>query len=150
MTPYERLEFKGWTETDSGCWEFNGGLRDGYGYVSIRGVSLVATRVMYEHHFGPIPKNLLVRHKCDNPPCVNPDHLEVGTVRDNTQDMLDRGRHTPPRGETNGQSKLTAEQVIEMRGLQAAGVSYHALAERFGVSVSCVSSVVNRQRWRHV
>lgn len=150
MSPYERVVFTGWTETANGCWEFNGNLRKGYGRITVNGVSVVVTRVVYEHHVGPLPKNLLVRHKCDNPPCVNPDHLEVGTVRDNTQDMLDRGRHDPPRGEANGQSKLTVEQVIEMRGLQVTGIPYRKLAEQFGVSVSCVSSIVNRQRWRHV
>lgn len=92
-----RLYEIGWTVTDSGCWEWNGrrnasnyGLFDAVrlGFLNAR-----AHRVMYEHRVEPIPDGLDLRHKCDNPPCVNPDHLIPGTRLDNVHDMIERGRN---------------------------------------------------------
>jgi hypothetical protein len=92
-----RLREIGWTVTDSGCWEWNGRRVDGnYGaFDAVRlGFSGArAHRVMYEHHVEPIPDGLDLRHKCDNPPCVNPDHLIPGTRLDNMRDMVERGRN---------------------------------------------------------
>lgn len=96
-TVAEVLADTGWTVTESGCWEWNGSVTEkGYGLISIARRGLVGARVhrvMYELHVGPIPDGHLIRHKCDNPPCINPDHLEPGTPADNTNDMMMRGRH---------------------------------------------------------
>ena len=93
--------------TESGCWEWQGYIRkDGYGECDPRFLGLedfgaertngqwraLVHRVFYTIHVGPIPDGLIVRHKCDNPPCVNPDHLELGTRTDNAQDRVERGR----------------------------------------------------------
>lgn len=92
----ERLALTGWTVTDSGCWEWSGKRNDsGYGIVNALRHGLDgarAHRVMFELHVGPIPDGAEIRHKCDNPPCVNPDHLEPGTHLLNMADMTDRGR----------------------------------------------------------
>lgn len=92
-----RLEAIGWTVTESGCWEWNGKRNDnGYGIFDAKRLGYVlarAHRVMYEHVTGETIGDLQLRHKCDNPPCVNPDHLIPGTAADNVQDMVERGRH---------------------------------------------------------
>ncbi len=80
-----------------GCWEWTGAKTHfGYGKMMIAGKVVRAHRVSYELHVGAIPSELLIRHRCDNPACVNPDHLEPGTQADNIQDMMERGRHGVP------------------------------------------------------
>lgn len=96
-TVNETLDDIGWDITADGCWEWRGPKNEhGYGLISLRRAGLSGARVhrlMYERFVEPIPEGLVVRHKCDNPPCVNPDHLETGTQRDNMADMAARGRH---------------------------------------------------------
>lgn len=150
MSGYERVLFHGWDVTDNGCWEYAGDMRRGYGRISIRGVAFVVTRVVYEHHHGTISPGYVVRHKCDNPSCVNPDHLEVGTAKENALDMVERGRAAPKRGEQNTQAKLTEQSVRRIRELKATGSTERELAQQFGVSIPCISSIVCRQRWKHV
>lgn len=91
-----RLRMVGWTITPAGCWEWNGKRNVGnYGAFSAKRLGYVdapAHRVVYEWLVEPIPEGLLLRHKCDNPPCVNPDHLIPGTDADNTRDSIERGR----------------------------------------------------------
>lgn len=93
----DTLDYTGWDVTASGCWEWRGARNDlGYGTLTLVRQGLDKARVhrlMYERYNGLIPEGLIVRHKCDNPPCSNPDHLELGTMADNTQDMMERGRH---------------------------------------------------------
>lgn len=155
-TPLERLRFTGWDvapgNLETPCWEWRGSRRrGGYGRLAVGGTTLVATRVMYEAVVGPIPPGWLIRHKCDNPPCVNPEHLEPGTVRENVRDMLDRGRHKPPQGEKNGQAVLTEDDVREIRRRKRGlGTPYRELAAQFGVSIPTISMVVRRERWGHV
>lgn len=153
----ERFKLIGWTETDKGlpepCWEWNGNCssdKDGYGTMGVFGVRHRAHRLSYETFVGPIPKGHLVRHKCDNPPCINPLHLETGTVKQNTQDMLDRGRHVPPRGERNGGAILDTERVIELYSLRDSGRSRGEVGKEFGVSASTVYSIWKGHRWTHV
>lgn len=82
------------------CWEWQGALAGGYGRISLGyGRMVPAHRWIYEQVFGPVPEGLVVRHKCDNPRCVRPVHLEVGTHADNNRDMWERGRaKMPPPG----------------------------------------------------
>lgn len=137
-----------------GCWEWQASTdKDGYGQIGGFGKSgnrtmLKAHRVSLEMSGVHIPKGKKVCHKCDNPKCVNPRHLYVGTDHMNHMDMVKRGRSTT--GERNARSKLTAPQVRAIRKVRATGVRLRVLAEEYGVSESCICVVANGKGWRHV
>ena len=143
FTLEDRLHNTGWDETDAGCWEWRGGRQPfGHGYVNYGGAGVLAHRLAYETWVGPIPDGHVVRHKCDNPPCINPDHLETGTLADNARDMVERDRFF---------SKLTREDVLEIRqGLSMPGISQYHLADVYGVSASTISRINTNDHWRHV
>jgi hypothetical protein len=128
----------------NGCWEWRG-RRDenGYGRTSVGGRRNHGThRVAWELTHGST--KLCVLHRCDNPPCCNPDHLFVGTKRDNAIDRQAKGRSKNlDRGDLHPKAKLTAPEVAEMRALRASGWTQIALAQRFGISRGNVSKIVN-------
>jgi hypothetical protein len=90
---------------------------------------------------------LSVMHTCDNPGCINPAHLKLGTHADNMRDKKNKGR--APRGEDAGRAKLTEKQVIEIRGL-ASIIQYRLLATQYGVSVPTIKDIVARKIWKHI
>lgn len=142
-----RIEF----DTNGGCWLWTGAImrKKGYGYITAAGMSLRAHRASYATFVGPIPQGMYVCHKCDVPSCVNPDHLFLGSPAENVADMMAKGRHSRcgPKGEAHGSAKLTAADVIAIRGsTETAGV----LAERFCVSPSAIFGVRGGHTWRHV
>ncbi len=103
----------------------------------------------WELEIGHPPDDFCVLHKCDNPPCVNPAHLFLGTNRDNTHDAMAKGRMA--RGEANGSARLTRAEVIEIRRRYAAGGTTHrTLGVEYGVSRTTISYIVRRQCWRYV
>ena len=120
----------------------------GYGITSIGGKQLRVHRVAYEWAFGFIPDGLCVMHQCDNPPCINPGHLFVGTHQDNKADAVLKGRHA--HGETGGHARLTEAQVLEIRAREASGEHTLALAKEFGVNGKSISMICNGDRWRHL
>lgn len=131
------------------CWEWNGTRNDrGYGKLYYRNRQYRAHRVSYELHHGSIPDGVDICHKCDNPPCVNPNHLFVGTRQVNVNDMVAKGRDL--HGERAHHAKLREQDIIEIRALCAAGIPQKEVAERFGVIRRTISFVVSRQTWRHV
>lgn len=105
-----------------------------------------ANRVAYELTHGPISEGLIVRHRCDYAPCVNPDHLLLGTNQANSDDMVARDR--PARGERHGRAKLTWGQVREIRHRRARGEIYRVLATAYGVSPSTIRDVTLSRKWR--
>lgn len=135
-------------EPNSGCWLWLGSIipTTGYGRIGLR--SEPAHRASFEAHGGAIPAGLVLRHRCDNPACVNPDHLEPGTHADNVADCVRRGRNA--RGSRNRHAVLDEEQVAAARARLAAGASQAAEARRLGVSHGIVHRIANDRTWKHV
>lgn len=147
-----------WSKVDRGfglddCWEWTGGRdRRGYGRFGVRdGVAKLAHRVAYELAVGPIPDGLHILHRCDNPACVNPDHLRAGTQIENIAEMDHRGRrvNAQPRGEDHPRAKLTVTDVAVIREWAPAGWSYADLAAAFGVSKGLIGRILRGEIWRH-
>ena len=132
-----------------GCWEWGGSVgTNGYARFSVDTIWKSAHRVSYELNVGPIPAGLNVCHRCDNPICVNPYHLFIGTDKDNTDDMIKKGRAAPADGENNGHSKLTAQQVREIRKkYKRFKYGYKKLGQEYGVHLSTIHLIVTRQSW---
>lgn len=137
-------------EMPNGCHEWQGcRFRSGYGNFQIGGRGRSASRWLFEHLNGPIPEDIQVRHKCDNPPCVNMDHLELGTRLDNSRDMVERGRSL--RGERSHTAKLTADDVLEIRELVSRGdQTKTAIAKAYGTTRQNVTHIVNSFSWKHL
>lgn len=168
---------KFWSKVDKGspssCWPWVAATRrDGYGVFKMDGKLQAAHRVAYKLHYEVDPGSLYVCHACDNKKCCNPAHLWLGTAKDNSMDMAAKGRqglHKEPwrasRGEShwtrkypelrpvgsaNGHSKVTEDDVREIRRAAAAGVSRKALEAKYGLSRSQVCVIVNRKQWSHI
>lgn len=142
-----------------GCWEWQGALQEnGYGVFNTgRGKTESAHRYAYRLTFGHIPDGMVIMHSCDNRRCVRPDHLKLGTYKENNHDAIDKGRmrYSPRRGEGHPNSKLTEEQVRLMRSWwakrkQCTGVTLESLARYFGVGRGTVMKVVHHEAWQHV
>ncbi len=108
--------------------------------------SAPAARVFYARFNGPIPKGLVVRHKCDEPMCVNPDHLWLGTDQDNMDDKMLKNRH--PVGEKCVQSVFTESEVIAIRQEYSEGVTYQQLAEKYKSKYQTIYCIVRRTNWK--
>lgn len=148
VSPLNRFTKKYDVEENTGCWIWNGSRQTysgGYGVVGFGTAKIRAHRLAWELLRGSIPAGLHVLHKCDNPPCVNPDHLFLGSQRDNNDDKLRKGRTA--KGETSGNAKLKADDVAFIR---SSDLRNKDLAELFNVDPSAVSVIRNRKRWRHL
>jgi hypothetical protein len=135
ILPWSRDTFdESYIKLPNGCWEWQRGKHKRYGRYRGR----YAHRVSWERAHGSLPADLFVCHKCDNPPCVNPDHLFLGTARDNTDDMVAKGRVN---------RKLSSKEVVEIR---ASGADVPALAAKYGVGCEQIYRIRGRRSWRHV
>jgi HNH endonuclease len=132
----------------SGCWEFTGHRRRGYGTFWLRGTNVQAHRASWLIHHGEVPAGQHVCHRCDNRACVNPEHLFLGTAADNIADKCAKGRQA--KGSDNGRAKLTERDVAEIRWRIRNGARDPQLAGAWGVSVSLIKQIRRRQVWRHV
>lgn len=138
------------TERRGGCLEWIG-RRDSFGYGRMKAFGQDrAHRVAFVVANGPLPKGARVRHRCDNPPCCEPQHLLHGTPAENSRDMVERGRSAKQHGETNGFAKLTAEKVREIRTRFASGETQTAIAVDTGVDQAHISRLVRRKAWAHL
>lgn len=145
-----------WTKVNipygDGCWEWNANKAKGYGKIKINGKMIAAHRLSYEYFYGvEVPKDMVVMHKCDNEPCVRPDHLEMGTIGDNTRDADQKGRRNHTFGIKDGNAKLTEEIVLDIRNKYASGqATQKELAAFYGLNKGHVWEVVHRYWWKHV
>lgn len=134
----------------NGCVEWTGGFsgsRNQYGRTYVAGKATYAHRLAYEVAYGPIPAGMSVLHKCDNPKCVNPKHLFLGTQADNMHDMAAKKRARPPKGEAHRCATLNEACVREIR---ASGQTPAQLAAQLGLSYQAVWAARNRVTWKHV
>lgn len=142
----------------SACWTWNGAQRrtgpsPGYGTFKLRSYETVrAHRVSYALYYGHSPGDLFVCHRCDNPRCVNPSHLFLGTCQDNSADMVAKGRGAKrdQKGERNGAAKLTEAKVEVIRRCIIQGESNTTIARRFGVSHQLISRIRRGRSWGNV
>lgn len=136
------------------CWLWQATRRPaGYGTYYINRYPALAHRVAWELTYGPIPKGLHVCHSCDNPPCVRPEHLFLGSQTANLRDAHGKGRlvKTGLPGDSNPAARLSTEDVLEIRRLAAAGpVNKKELGRRFGVSHTTIRGVIERKTWKHI
>lgn len=139
-----------------GCWNWVAGKdKNGYGKISIHRKDYRAHRLSYEMYWKKvIPKGLLVLHKCDNPSCVNPKHLSLGTNQDNMKDMVRKGRRsTFLSGETHPLSKLNNNLVRKIQRILKINNEYginRKLAKMYNISESIISRIKHNKRWRHI
>jgi hypothetical protein len=143
---------------DSDCLEWQAArTANGYGRIGVSGKWERAHRVAYELANGPIPGGILVCHHCDNRACCNPDHLFLGTVKDNAIDMMSKGRGISPFynggqvGEKNHSAILTANDVRRIRKIYATGrYTLKQIARQYDVHLDTISKAINRVTWSHL
>ena len=136
---YEKLE--------NGCWEWMWGKNtSGYGAYAALGQK-AAHRVAWVRAFGAIPTGLHVLHRCDNPACVNPDHLFLGTHQDNMADLRVKGRAYAAKGEANMSAKLTRTQVLQ---IMADPRTCTEIAAEYGINATSVDNIRNGKTWSHL
>jgi len=135
-------------QTSTGCWEWIAGKHKfGYGMFWVNGKTIPAHRVAYKLFIGDIPESLSVLHKCDNPTCVNPEHLFLGTQMDNMKDMNSKGRRKSICGEQLPQTKINSDIVLDIRKKAQSQRNY---ATQYNISQSTVGEIQRNLIWKHV
>lgn len=134
------------------CWEWNKTRESrNYGTLFFNGKKIRASRFSWQIHRGFIPDGLCVLHSCDNPPCVNPDHLFLGTMTDNTADRHAKNRDGHCLGESHGMAKLTNEDILKIRSEYQYRVNGGPiLGPKFGVDPSLITMIVRHKIWKHI
>jgi len=128
------------------CWEWMAARTDeGYGAFSIQRTSIVAHRFSWELMHGKLPEGMLVCHKCDNPPCVNPHHLFLGTQKRNMEDKVQKGRAA--RGSKIGNAVLKENDVIEIKRLLECGLGPTEIARMYKVSQGAIMCIKSKRNW---
>lgn len=136
---------------DTGCWEWLASKHPkGYGYACFGNKVMYAHRASYQLFYGAIPKGMCVCHHCDNPRCINPGHLFLGTNADNTADMVKKGRGRTPaiKGSAHYNAKFKESDIVEIRA--ANGVAISELARKYRVTPATIYYIRNGTTWKHV
>lgn len=136
-------DFKDWYEVkENGCWFWVGAVNSsGYANKYFNGRMETAHRISFQLHKGPIPDGLQVLHKCNTRRCVNPEHLFLGTQKENLLDMAKKGRTT---------SCLTEEEVHEIKALRRSGKTLQAVGTTFGITKQTVHNIMTGKTWGHI
>lgn len=146
-TPEDRFWGRVQKTDADGCWIWTGYLRNAYGQIEIDGKTIRAHRASWVFHHGEIPAGMIVCHRCDNPPCVNPKHLFLGTHASNMADKVSKGRQA--RGKKLGIAKLSMTHAQTIRKIYKNGkMSMYAIAQHFGVSHKTISNIVRNLIWK--
>jgi hypothetical protein len=132
---------------ESGCREWKLNKINGYGRFFVKGKSPFVHRKLYELTYGELPSHIKVCHKCDNPACVNIDHLFAGTMSENMKDCMAKGRRHKTNGEQNGSAKLDWGKVYEIREKRKSGLLLRELAKDYGVDIMTIQCVVKHKTW---
>ena len=151
LTPTDIERFNNFIEkpdAPDACWIWKGGrVKTGYGRFYVNGKHIYAHRYSYEIHIGKIPPNKIVLHSCDNPPCVNPKHLSLGSHQDNSFDMVKKTRQSCH--EKNSHSVLTEKDVINIRNSYPRKSTIF-LAQKFNVTRGTIYHILNKHTWKYV
>ena len=138
--------------TGTECWHWLGWKTPGgYGRFGFENKNWIVTRLMWSSFYGYLPDEILVLHRCDNPSCVNPSHLFLGTIQDNIADCVAKNRHA--KGEKKPFAKLNPKQVLAIRKELSEGVKYGSLpilAAKYGVTAQTISNVNSGRTWSHI
>lgn len=139
----------------NGCWECERLDRKGYGrhYFGKKGLiskEFRAHRFLYFVTNPTADQSLMVLHRCDNRRCVNPDHMFLGTAKDNADDMISKGRAKHACGEANAVSRFTTEQILKAKELHASGLGYTRVGRIVGISKTHVRSIIKGRAWAHL
>ena len=133
------------------CWLWTGCLDSyGYGLFGINKKLYKSNRVSYQLHFGALSTKMYVLHKCDTPACVNPNHLFLGTQKDNVKDMMIKNRGNRAKGEAVNTCKLNKYQVLKIKKLFKSGISGYKLARLYKVSHPAIYAILRNRSWKHL
>ena len=150
-TLIDRFTAKYEVDAKTGCWNWKGSIA-GKGYGAIRApktrLAIYAHRLSYMYYKGEIPDGMQVCHKCDNPGCVNPDHLFIGSSSDNHLDMKSKDRHLY--GERNKQHKLTEAEAESVFDMSDSGMSTYQIAAKLEICQMTAWRILNGHRWQHI
>ena len=144
---WDKVDIRG----DAECWKWTAGIGNsqGYGTFSYKNKSIQAHR-MSMILSGYNVDGFMVLHKCDNPPCVNPNHLFLGNQIDNMKDMVDKGRSPNNQGSKNPSSKLTEWEVIKIKGMLKLGIKQTEIGKIFGVHKATIHHIKSGSHWKHI
>lgn len=147
----DRTRFEANILRTEGCWLYQGFITEtGYGRLKFDGAYQYAHRVSYQMYCGPIADGSCICHHCDNPCCVNPKHLFLGSRGDNVRDMDEKGRRLSAYGEQSGVARWHNGEIEEMRRLYHEGVDLRLLGLMFRTAESAISTIVRGKTWRHI
>jgi hypothetical protein len=133
------------------CWKWKGVPdKKGYGFIWVNSKNALAHRLSYKLFCGEIAKGMCVCHKCDNPGCVNPKHLFLGTQKENMADMIQKGRSNKAKGSKNGRAKLKEDDIQEIRKMIDSELTLTQIAKQFNVSQWTISRIKRGNNWSHV
>ncbi len=139
-------------KSEDECWEWLGCKdKNGYGQFRVNNKTYKSHRISWILENGDIPENYCICHSCDNPLCCNPNHLFLGTHKDNIADRDKKGRQAIRNGIKNGNHKKIDQEILEIRQKYLTGLyTQKDLAEEYGVSQTQISFIVNKKQWKHI